>query len=108
MAYHVLVKFTVPQKKRNAFMIAGRTDAHDSLKNETGTLNFEIIEDEVDLSVIYFHEVYQSKEAFEVHCRGKAFETFFESISKYCSPPEFLCKGNRSIWIKPHIEGMTK
>lgn len=108
MAYHVLVKFTVPQENRNTFILAGQIDACDSLKNEPGTLQFEILEDETNRSVIYFHEVYQSKKDFEVHCRGQAFKIFFDAISEYCPAPEFLCKGVRLTWRKPQIEGITK
>ena len=108
MPYHILVKFTVPQENRHSFILAAQTDARDSLNNEPGTLQFEIIQDEADRSVIYFHEVYRSQSDFEQHCQGQAFTIFFDTISEYCPPPEFLCKGEQIKWIKPYFEGMTK
>ncbi|MCX8957663.1 putative quinol monooxygenase [Erwinia psidii] len=108
MSYHVVVKFIVPVERRNDFIMAGLDDAQQSLENEPGTLDFNIIEDEEDRSVIYFQEVYKSKDAFEEHCRGKAFKTFFDAISAYCADPEFLFKGERVAWSRPTVNGDTK
>ena len=108
MAYHILVKFNVPKKYRNSFIAEAQKDAYSSLKNEPGTLQFEIIEDENELSIIYLHEVYRSKRSFEEHCRGEAFNIFFDAISEYCAAPEFLCKGNRLRWVKPEAEMITQ
>lgn len=95
MSYHILVQFDVLAGKHENFKRASLLDARDSLKDEPGTLRFEIIHDENNLNRFFLYETYESEDAFHQHCSNPAFKTFLETIERYASAPTFLLKGYR-------------
>ncbi|MER5300361.1 MULTISPECIES: putative quinol monooxygenase [Streptomyces] len=96
MTYHVLVQFDVPPAKREEFVAAALFDARGSLANEPGTLRFEVIRDENNPNRFYLDEVYESREAFDAHCRAETIKGFYDLVDSYAQGPNFLFKGERA------------
>lgn len=68
MNYVVLPSFDLTEDKLDAFLVAARTDAEQSLATESGCLQFDIFIDRHAQPIrVMFYEVYEDRDAFERH-----------------------------------------
>jgi autoinducer 2-degrading protein len=68
--YVVLVQFDVRPECREDFRALARRHAEDSLREEPGTLQFHIVQDETNPDRFYAVEGYADNAAHEAHRRG--------------------------------------
>jgi (4S)-4-hydroxy-5-phosphonooxypentane-2,3-dione isomerase len=68
--YNVLSQLTIQPQHVAAFITLIRDHARESLRDEVGTLGFEVIQDEADPTHFYVHETYTDAAAFQAHMQG--------------------------------------
>jgi (4S)-4-hydroxy-5-phosphonooxypentane-2,3-dione isomerase len=68
--YSVLAHVTVQPQHMDEFIDLIREHASASLRDEAGTLGFDVIQDEAAPNHIYFHETYADEEACTAHLQG--------------------------------------
>ena len=61
------VKVRIKPEQRQRFLDAIEVDALGSERDEPGCLRFNVLQDEKDPNVYYFHEVYKDQAALEAH-----------------------------------------
>ena len=96
--FSILVKFQVNPEYKDTLVKALAEDGEESLKNEPGTLGFDVIQDSLNPNVLFLYESYQDPAAFETHTQGtsykKAIEIFNEMTSNNYGTIEELGRGN--------------
>lgn len=92
--YTIVVRFEVPDDRREDFIDASLENSRNSGREEPGTLRFELIADEENPNSFYLNEAYTDAAAFQTHADGPNFKRFFERISPYAEGPTWLVKGN--------------
>jgi len=93
--FHVIASFEVPVEHHHDFMEAASKDGRASRASETGTLRFEVIKDRDDPNLFFLNEAYVDEAAFDVHCNGSHYHTFFASIAGFAKGPKTLIMGTR-------------
>ena len=68
--YSVLAHVTVQPQRVDEFITLIRQHASASLRDEVGTLGFDVIQDEAIPNHIYFHETYADEAACQTHLQG--------------------------------------
>jgi len=68
--YSVLAHVTVQPQHVDEFIDLIRGHASASLRDEAGTLGFDVIQDEATPNHIYFHETYADEAACQAHLQG--------------------------------------
>ncbi len=95
--FSILVKFQVNTEYKDTLVKALAEDGEGSLKNEPGTLRFDVIQDSSNPNVIFLYESYQDRAAFEIHTQGvyykKVREIFNEMTSNNYGTIEELGRG---------------
>ena len=56
-----------------------------SLVNESGTVRFDVYQDQEDPARVWVYEAYADPEAFQAHRGGASFAKFFDDILPRCS-----------------------
>lgn len=96
--FSILVKFNVNAEYKDPLVKALVEDGEGSLKNEPGTLRFDVIQDSSNPNVIFLYESYLDQSAFETHSQGsyykKAIDIFNEMTSNNYGTVEELGRGN--------------
>lgn len=59
--------------------------AHESLRDEPGTLEFDVIQDEKTPNRFYVHETYVDESAFQAHMQGEIGKRNFPRIAALVS-----------------------
>ncbi|MGL5035600.1 MAG: putative quinol monooxygenase [Microcystaceae cyanobacterium] len=72
----LLAKLTVASEYRETLMQILIEDGQISLKDEPGTLRFDLIQDSSDPNILFLYEVYENEEAFVDHTQGEGFKKF--------------------------------
>ncbi|MET9734936.1 putative quinol monooxygenase [Streptomyces sp. NPDC006458] len=93
--YTIAVSFTVPPERRQDFIDSALEDGRRSTADEPGTLAFDLIADPENPDRFYLYEAYADEAAFQTHCDGEHFATFFKAISEYADGPTWLMRGSR-------------
>ena len=70
--YSILAHVTIQPQHVDEYLSLIREHARDSLRDEAGTLGFEVIQDEKDPTHFYVHETYADEAAFHTICTGKS------------------------------------
>jgi (4S)-4-hydroxy-5-phosphonooxypentane-2,3-dione isomerase len=70
----VFAKVVAQPEFRSRVVDALIEDGEGSLRDEPGTLRFDVLEDGSDPSVIYFYEAYRDQAAFDAHKQGPHFK----------------------------------
>jgi autoinducer 2-degrading protein len=68
--YSVLVQVTVQPQHVDEFIALNRELASESVREEPGTLGFDVIQDEKMSNHFFVHETYVDAAAFQVHMQG--------------------------------------
>ncbi|MFC0337193.1 Quinol monooxygenase YgiN [Kushneria avicenniae] len=72
----VLAEFKVREGQRDAFLALAYNDANESLANESGCHQFDVLVPEENGNTVVFHEVYTDRAAFEKHTTMPHYQPF--------------------------------
>jgi (4S)-4-hydroxy-5-phosphonooxypentane-2,3-dione isomerase len=68
--YSVLSHLTIKPHHVDEFVTLIREHASETLRDEPGTLRFDVIQDETTANHFYVHETYVDEAAFQTHMHG--------------------------------------
>ncbi|MCE7982294.1 MAG: antibiotic biosynthesis monooxygenase [Caldilinea sp. CFX5] len=95
--YSVLAHVTIQPQHVDEFITLHRELAGEYLRDEPGTLGFDVIQDEKAVNHFYFHETYVDEAAFQAHMHGAIAQRNFPRILALLAGPVddslFLGKG---------------
>ena len=77
----VFVDFEIDPESLDAFLLSIKRNASDSLENEVGCHQFDIMQDPQNPSKIFLYELYDDAAAFETHKQASHYLEFNEAIS---------------------------
>ncbi|WP_456269709.1 antibiotic biosynthesis monooxygenase [Kushneria sp. AK178] len=72
----VLAEFRIKEGQRDAFLALAHNDANESLANESGCHQFDVLVPEEDGNTVILHEVYADRAAFEKHMTMPHYQPF--------------------------------
>jgi (4S)-4-hydroxy-5-phosphonooxypentane-2,3-dione isomerase len=68
--YSILSQLTIQPQHVDEFITLIREHASESLRDEPGTLGFDVIQDQEAPNHFYVHETYTDEAAFQAHMQG--------------------------------------
>jgi autoinducer 2-degrading protein len=83
--YSVLSHLTIQPQHVDEFIALIREHASESLRDEAGTLGFDVIQDEASFNHFYVHETYVDESAFQAHMQGAIGKRNFPRIAALVS-----------------------
>lgn len=83
--YSILTHLTIQPQHVDEFITLIREHAHESLRDEPGTLGFAVIQDENTPNRFYIHETYVDEAAFQAHMQGEIGKRNFPRIAALVS-----------------------
>jgi autoinducer 2-degrading protein len=83
--YSVLSHLTIQPQHVDEFITLIREHARESLREEAGTLGFDVIQDEKTPNHFCVHETYVDEAAFQTHMRGEIGKRNFPRIAALVS-----------------------
>lgn len=78
--YSVLSHVTIQPQHVDEFITLVRELASESLREEAGTLGYDVIQDETTANHFYVHETYVDAAAFQAHMQGAVSKRYFPRI----------------------------
>ena len=78
--YSILVHVTIQPQNVDEFITLTREHAREYLRDEPGTLGFDVIQDENAANHFFFHETYVDEAAFQAHMQGELGQRNFPRI----------------------------
>jgi len=78
--YSVLAHVTIQPQHVDEFITLQRQHAGESLRDEPGTLGFDVIQDEKATNHFFVHETYVDEAAFQTHMHGEIAKRNFPRI----------------------------
>jgi quinol monooxygenase YgiN len=78
--YSVLAHVTVQPQHVDEFITLNREFASASVREEQGTLSFDVIQDETTPNHFYTHETYVDATAFQAHMQGAVIQRYGPQI----------------------------
>lgn len=103
--YSVLAHVTIQPQHLDEFIALQQEHARDSLRDEPGTLGFDVIQDETTANHFFVHETYADEAAFQAHMHGAIAQRNFPRIIALLNGPIddsiFLGKGLISHLSRP-------
>jgi len=95
--YSVLSHLTIQPQHVGEFIALIREHASQSLREEAGTLGFDVVQDEKADNHFYVHETYADEAAFQAHMQGaigkRNFPRIAALVSRTLDSSIFLGKG---------------
>lgn len=95
--YSVLAHVTIHPQHVDEFITLNRQLASEYVRDEPGTLGFDVIQDEKAANHFFFHETYVDEAAFHAHMHGAIAQRNFPRILTLLAGPVddslFLGKG---------------
>jgi autoinducer 2-degrading protein len=85
--YSVLVQVTVQPQHVDEFITLNRELASEVVREEPGTLGFEVIQDEKMANHFFVHETYVDEAAFQAHMQGPIVKRYGPRIVPLVSGP---------------------
>lgn len=79
----VTVDFLIKQGHVTPFVEAMKKQAHNSLRNEDGCLQFDVCQDPDDERKIFLYEVYKDRKSFDKHLKTDHFHEFNNTVSPW-------------------------
>jgi quinol monooxygenase YgiN len=79
--YSVLVQLTIQPPHVEAFVTLMREHARKSIRDEPGTLGFDVIQDETAADHFFVHETYVDEAAYQSHLQGEIGKRNFPRIA---------------------------
>jgi autoinducer 2-degrading protein len=83
--YSVLSHLTIQPQHVDEFISLIQEHARESLRDEVGTLGFDVIQDEQTPNHFYVHETYVDQAAFQAHMQGEIGKRNFPRIGALVS-----------------------
>jgi autoinducer 2-degrading protein len=83
--YSVLSQLSIQPQHVEAFITLIREHARESIRDEPGTLGFDVIQDEQNPSHFFVHETYVDEAAFQAHMQGAIGKRNFPRIAALVS-----------------------
>ncbi len=84
----IWAEFAVPADKKAEFLRECAADARDSVANEPGCSQFDVLVDENGADTVTLFEVYQDAAAFETHLTMPHYATFAAAVERLqLAPP---------------------
>ncbi|GHC15877.1 antibiotic biosynthesis monooxygenase [Kushneria pakistanensis] len=77
-SFVVLAEFNIRKGQRDAFLALAHNDANESLANESGCHQFDVLVPEEDGNTVILHEVYTDRAAFDKHLEMPHYKPFKE------------------------------
>lgn len=77
----VLAEFKIKEGQRDAFLALAHNDANESLANESGCHQFDVLVPEEDGHTVILHEVYTDRAAFDKHMEMPHYKPFKEGTA---------------------------
>ncbi|MFC0267778.1 putative quinol monooxygenase [Kushneria aurantia] len=74
----VIAEFHVREGELDAFLALAHNDASESLANESGCQQFDVLLADDQANTVMLHEVYDSREAFDHHTQMPHYKPFKE------------------------------
>lgn len=74
--FTLMAKLTVASEYRETLIKILIEDGQISLKDEPGTLRFDLIQDSSNPNILFLYEVYENEAAFSEHTKGEGFKKF--------------------------------
>jgi (4S)-4-hydroxy-5-phosphonooxypentane-2,3-dione isomerase len=78
--YSVLAHVTIQPQHVDEFITLEQELASESLREEAGTLGYDVIQDEATFNHFYVHETYVDEAAFQAHMQGAVGKRYFPRI----------------------------
>lgn len=78
--YSILVHVTIQPQHVDEFITLTREHAREYLRDEPGTLGFDVIQDENAANHFFVHETYADEAAFQAHMQGELGQRNFPRI----------------------------
>ena len=95
--YSVLAHVTIQPQHVDEFITLQRELASQYVREESGTLGYEVIQDETTANHFYVHETYVDAAAFHAHMQGaiitRSIPRFLALVSEALDDSMFLGKG---------------
>ncbi|HEX9872056.1 MAG TPA: antibiotic biosynthesis monooxygenase [Candidatus Tectomicrobia bacterium] len=95
--YSILAHVTIQPQHVDEFITLHRELASEYLREEAGTLGFDVIQDEKMANHFFIHETYVDETAFHAHMHGAVVQRYLPRILALLSGPVddsiFLGKG---------------
>lgn len=85
--YSVLAHVTIQPQHVDEFITLHRELASEYLREEPGTLGFDVIQDEKMTNHFFFHETYVDEAAFQAHLHGEIAHRYLPRILPMLSGP---------------------
>jgi (4S)-4-hydroxy-5-phosphonooxypentane-2,3-dione isomerase len=79
--YSVLTHITIQPEHLDEFITLIQEHASESLREEAGTLGFDVIQDAQTPNHFYVHETYADEAAFQTHMQGEIGKRNFPRIA---------------------------
>ncbi len=86
--YAVSVVFTIKQEHVDSFRTLIKEHAARTFEREVGCRRFDIGFDSNNLSRVFLYELYEDREAFELHSKADYLEDFFAKASDWIESKE--------------------
>ncbi|MCQ8278274.1 antibiotic biosynthesis monooxygenase [Acetobacteraceae bacterium KSS8] len=84
----IWAEFTVPAEKKAEFLRECAADARDSVANEPGCSQFDVLVDENGADTVTLFEIYKDAAAFETHLTMPHYATFAAALARLgIAPP---------------------
>ena len=84
MLFVVVVDFQLKPGMEKEFRALIDTNAHASVRDEPGCLQFDVLEPEGEDDRVLLYEIYSDKAAFEAHLRSEHFAIFAGASDALC------------------------
>lgn len=94
----VHVTFKIKPEYREEFLNASIEDASSSIKNERGCKRFDILMDLNSEDIIYFYEIYETDEDFELHLKSPHFLKWKNTVKEEWFLEPFLINQSKLIF----------
>ena len=78
--YSVLAHVTIQPQHVDEFITLQRELASQYVREESGTLGYEVIQDETTANHFYVHETYVDEAAFQAHMHGAILQRYVPQI----------------------------
>jgi quinol monooxygenase YgiN len=95
--YSILAHVTIQPQHVDEFVTLIRELAGEYLRDEPGTLGYDVIQDETTPNHFYFHETYVDEAAFQTHMQGPIGQRYLQRsrplMSRTLDSWGFLGKG---------------
>jgi len=93
--YQIAVSFDIPAEHREEFIAAALEDSRNSLRDEPGTLRFELVADADNPNRFHLSEAYTDEDAFNAHGEGEHYAKFIHTVRLFADAPTWHFKGTR-------------